>query len=255
MAENSKIEWTDHTFNPWIGCTKVSPGCEHCYAETLNTRYNWTEWGPGGRRLPTSQSNWNQTLKWDREARQSGTRKKVFCASLADWLDPKGYMRVSLLDRISITPDLDWLLLTKRPEMFHTLMQEAADQGSELAATWIGGEPPVNVWVGVSAENQEYWDKRIPKLLEIPATIHFVSAEPLLGPIDMGSTHPDWLIVGGESGPNARPIDPDWVRSLRDQCKDGDHTAFFFKQWGGTNKKVTGRELDGNTHSEFPQTI
>lgn len=182
-------------------------------------------------------------MKWDRKAATEQTRRKVFCASLADWLDPdvpKAW-RNQLMHTISMTPNLDWLLLTKRIELF-------VNTGITL---------PPNVWLGTSAENQEYWDKRVPVLLQIPATKHFVSAEPLLGPIDMGRHRPDWLIVGGESGPNARPMDARWVRHLRDQCADRNgyqhkRTAFFFKQWGGVNKKAAGHVLDGKVHHEFP---
>lgn len=288
MAENSKIEWTDHTFNPWIGCTKVSPGCANCYAETLNKRFRWTQWGPEGTRKQTSESIWRKPFEWNKVAEQSGRRDKVFCASLADWLDHKApaHLRWRLLQTIMLTPNLDWLLLTKRPNHFCDALGKTAlhyyekgikdtensKETRQFILNWKDGSTPKNVWAGISAENQEYWDKRIISLRNIPAKVHFVSAEPLLGPINMkenlpklsfpanqfrmtGHIIPDWLIVGGESGPNARPINPDWVRSLRDQCKESGRTAFFFKQWGGTNKYTTGRELDGKTYSEFPKAL
>lgn len=256
MAENSKIEWTDHTFNPWIGCTKVSPGCANCYAETLNSRMKWTEWGDHGKRVRTSESNWKLPLKWNREAKASGIRKKVFCASLADWLDYKAptAWRRDLLELINATPWLDWQLLTKRPESFSARMHEAMGQGSDLARQWLNGKIPNNVWAGISAEAQNRYDERIRFLYKIPARIRFVSAEPLLGPIDMIDMEPDWLIVGGESGANARPINPEWVRSLRDQCKALTGCAFFFKQWGGVNKKAAGNLLDGKHYLNFPKS-
>ncbi len=234
MAENSNIEWTDHTFNPWIGCTKVSPGCANCYAETLNNRMKWAEWGKGGKRKRTSVANWRKPHQWNASA--NGLRPRVFCASLADWLDdevPEEW-RLDLLQLIEDTPNLDWLLLTKRIERL---------QG------W-GEMLPRNVWLGTSAEDQLRWDERVPILMSIPATVHFVSAEPLIGPIHMNEARPEWLIVGGESGPKSRPMEGEWVKHLHDQCDP--RTAFFFKQWGGVNKKAAGRELDGRKHDEFP---
>ena len=274
--KNSAIEWTDHTFNPWIGCSKVSTGCENCYAETLNNRMKWTQWGPGGQRFRTGQNNWNEPIRWNaaarkaREAhegpeiRQPGDafnqlpetpyrRPRVFCASLADWLDdkvPTGWRR-DLLSLIEKTPELDWLLLTKRPQNWAKMIFDIATNQSGLASEWLAGRPPANVWLGVSAEDQIRWDKRVPRLLEIPARVRFVSAEPLIGPIIMGKSLPDWVIVGGESGPGAREIAEPWVRSLRQESADRG-VAFFFKQWGGTNKKETGRELDGLTFSAIP---
>ncbi len=252
--KNSHIEWCHHTFNPWIGCTKVSPGCLHCYAETLmDTRYGRVKWGRGNDRSRTSSGNWKQPRRWNKEAAQAGERPRVFCASLADWLDmevPHGW-RVDLLNLIEATPNLDWLLLTKRPESWSARMHEAA-YAAPMAARWINGEPPPNVWLGTSAEDQQRWDERLPELLRIPARVRFVSAEPLLGPIWMGDLRPDWLIVGGESGPRSRTMDPLWVESLCDQCVTP-QVAFLFKQWGGVDKKATGRELDGRTWDELPE--
>lgn len=251
--ENSNIEWTRHTFNPWIGCTKVSPGCLHCYAETLmDTRYGRVKWGRGNERSRTSAGNWKQPLRWNKEAKQVGERHRVFCASLADWLDmevPHGW-RVDLLNLIEATPYLDWLLLTKRPESWSARMHEAA-YAAPIAAKWIGGEAPDNVWVGTSAEDQQRWDERMPEIEAIPAVVRFVSAEPLLGHIAMRGHRPDWLIVGGESGRSARDMESGWVKDLRDQCQTVG-IKFFFKQWGGANKKAAGRELAGRTWDEIP---
>lgn len=256
--ENSKIEWTHHTFNPWIGCTKVSPGCLHCYAETLmDTRYGRVKWGKGQTRVRTSKDNWRNPLKWNREAEGLLERPRVFCASLADWLDhevPAEWL-ADLIELITKTPNLDWLLLTKRPQNFEQRMLDVAKLEVHPAVNTVihwacAGEMPPNVWVGTSAEDQTRWDERMPQLMDIPAMVRFVSAEPLIGRIHMGEIRPDWLIVGGESGPGSRPMEYEWVKHLRDQCDDG--TAFHFKQWGGVNKKAAGRELDGRTWDELP---
>lgn len=268
--KNTKIEWATHTFNPWIGCTKVSPGCANCYAETLNNRMKWTEWGPSGKRFRTGIENLNEPRRWERIAAKAHLawaekagmdgndtpepeRPRVFCASLADWLDeavPMGWRR-DLLKLIEETPHLDWLLLTKRPETWFARMRECSAGGSQLAANWLAGAFPQNVWFGVSAENQKYYDHRMTFAVTIPARIHFVSAEPLLDRIVMGNFLPDWVIVGGESGPGARPLAAEWVTALRDECKLFG-VAFFFKQWGGVDKKAAGRTLEGQTFSQLP---
>ena len=221
MAENTKIEWCTHSWNPWIGCQKVSPGCDFCYAERdMALRWKKVEWGPGAERKRTSEANWKLPLKWDREAAAAGERHRVFCASLADVFDnavPDEW-RDDLFELIGATPNLDWLLLTKRPQN---------------AEPWGEFIDQLNVWLGVSAENQEEWDRRVDVLVKTPAHRRFVSAEPLLGPIN---TRPgllpyvDLVIVGGESGPNRRPMDLEWARSIRDQCAEAG-VAFFGKQW------------------------
>ncbi len=263
--ENSKIEWTAHTFNPWIGCTKVSPGCLHCYAETLmDIRYGRVKWGKGHPRSRTAVANWRKPKQWNKAAEGAAERPRVFCASLADWLDKEVPIEwlADLLRLIHDTPNLDWLLLTKRPENFRERIQRVIAEWQEQEpssdhAGWlndwvVGRVPPENVWVGTSAEDQTRWDLRMPQLMDIPAKVRFVSAEPLLGPIDMKTWKPDWLIVGGESGPGARPMEREWVESLCDQCDD--RTAFHFKQWGGVDKKATGRVLNGRTWDELPTT-
>lgn len=260
------IEWTatplpdgtslpGYTFNPWIGCTKVSPGCDNCYAENQNGRWNWNAagWGPHASRRRTSTGYWRQPLKWNREAEASGIRRKVFCASLADVFDNHGSITSGwhgdLWHLIASTPALDWLLLTKRPQNIAKMLPDGYG-----APSWGDGWP--NVWLGVTAENQEEANRRIPILLATPAAKRFVSAEPLLGAIDyrrwlssdpggaiydaaggqMDYVEPtgpalDWIIAGGESGRGARPMHPDWVRSIRDQCAAAG-VPFFFKQWG-----------------------
>jgi len=278
MGENSKIEWCDMTFNPWIGCTKVSPGCAHCYAEnstpTRVARKKGHElWGKGMPRQRTSEANWRQPLKWNDQAKAFNLAQeyletcnparapRVFCASLADWLDDEVPIEwlADLLRLIHETPNLDWLLLTKRPENFKPRLQAVKEWlGKRVTGTndrdiewcyvadWLASgsgdqrasapKPPQNVWIGATVENQQWADERIPHLLKIPARVRFLSCEPLLGPLRIKDAlrcdvpiH--WVICGGESGPKARPMHPDWARSLRDQCQAAG-VAFFFKQWG-----------------------
>jgi protein gp37 len=322
--ENSHIQWTDHTFNPWEGCTKVSPGCEHCYAEARNVRFaGGKNWGKGAPRRRTSVNNWRQPLKWDRDARimsanaaaeiydSGGTnyhRPRVFCASLADWLDDEVQIEwlADLLKLIHDTPNLDWLLLTKRPENWNNRIQSALwkieglepdDDGDseDLPATetgvmlndWIGLNPPPNVWVGTTIENQFYADKRIPQLLQIPARVRFLSCEPLLEDINFplaapcgyycecdspnvdwpnghrpghGLTGIHWVICGGESGAGARDFHVDWARSLRDQCAAAG-VPFFMKQMGANSrgnemdKWVTRLSKKGGDMAEWPQEL
>src|SRR5688572_9500335 len=173
MAKDSKIEWTHHTFNPWWGCTKVSPGCKHCYAESWARRTGREIWGPRADRRELSEAYWRQQLAWNAVARRSGKRTRLFCASMADVFEDRRDLdgkRDRLWPLIEATPDLDWLLLTKRPQNMRRL------------APWKAW--PRNVWAGTTAENQKWAQKRIPELLEVPAVVHFISAEPLLGPLD-----------------------------------------------------------------------
>ena len=222
MAENSKIEWTDHTFNPWIGCQNVSPGCDHCYAEALTNRYGWTEWGPHGVRKRTSEANWRKPLQWARAA--NGIRPRVFCASLADVFDNRapGVAREELFGLIRATPELDWLLLTKRPQNIVKM----------LPADWADGYP--NVWLGTTCEDQERYDLRWPILRDIKAAVRFISYEPAIGPLRLHTEgpHPDWLICGGESGPGARFMEPDWARWIMIDCLRAG-VSFFMKQMTG----------------------
>lgn len=250
MVANTKIEWATHTFNPWIGCTKVSPACDNCYAETLmDKRLGKVKWGPHGERVLTSDANWNKPIQWDKMAKAAGVRHRVFCASLADWLDNQAPVdwRERLAGLISVTPNLDWLLLTKRIENYKRL------------SPW--SKLPSNVWIGVSAEDQAHYDRRWNILQRIPASVRFISYEPALGPITKldlaGGLVPDWVIMGGESGPGARPMPPAWARSMRDLCAQ-EEIPFFFKQWGEylaggrVGKTIAGKVLDGVTHQEFP---
>lgn len=254
MGENTKIEWCDHTWNPWTGCQKISPACDNCYAEGWAKRSGLVKWGPGEDRRITSESYWKQPMKWNRIAERDGVRRKVFCASLADVFDNAviGQWRADLFALITVTPHLDWLLLTKRPQNITKMLPTA----------WADGWP--NVWLGTTVENQAEADRRIPHLLKVPAAKRFLSCEPLLGPVVLtnlrgedhqgtcyrnvlngvtwhpgcgsdssttwrGAPRIDWVIAGGESGPNARSMHIEWARSLRDQCA-ASGVPFFFKQ-------------------------
>ena len=235
--ENSKIEWTDNTFNPWIGCQKVSHGCDRCYAEAMmDHRYGRVEWGPHGERKRTSEQNWKMPLSWERQARESGRHIRVFCASLADVWDNKvpTEWRVELFELICETPHLDWLLLTKRPGNTEKML--------EKATLHLKPWPWPNVWLGTTAEDQEHYDQRWKMLRRIPAAVHFLSYEPALGPIELSANAgpPDWVICGGETGHGARFMKPRWARDLRDQCRELG-VAFFMKQM--TNKDPIPIEL------------
>lgn len=281
MGEGSRIEWTDHTFNPWWGCAKVSPGCEHCYAESSSKRWGHEIWGHGGERRFFGEKHWNEPLRWNR-AVPVGERRRVFCASMADVFEDRADLhtpRHHLWRLISKTQDLDWLLLTKRPENLAKLLPWGPVMS--VAGRWL--DPWPNVWIGVTVEDQQRADERIPRLLEVPAVVRFLSCEPLLGAVrlpaealgecsdpqcgdstwdhacTLGLPGVDWVIVGGESGPGARPMDPYWARSLRNQCTSAG-VAFHFKQWGAHNadlvrigKKASGRLLDGRTWDQFPE--
>ena len=261
MADETKIEWADSTWNPWIGCTKISAACDHCYAEEWAKRFGQVQWG-GSPRKRTSDANWRKPRKWNRDAAKSGKPHFVFCASLADVFDnqvPTEWRR-DLWELIAETPHLTWLLLTKRPQNIARMLPNPGQHYPRGGPAW--GEGWSNVWLGTTVENQEAADRNIPALLAVPAVKRFLSCEPLLGPIRLddvctgyyftnvlngaiwhedadGYTHGrdnkgqriDWVIAGGESGPNARPSHPDWFRSLRDQCAAAD-VPFLFKQWG-----------------------
>lgn len=345
MSENTKIEWADHTFNPWIGCTKVSRqvtgggGCDGCYAEVstparvLRKRGSET-WGTGAPRVRTK--TWGDPVKWNKQHdafyAQHGRRQRVFCASLGDVFDNEvdPQWRADLFELIEDTPHLDWLLLTKRIGNVQGMLTDTLLRMRDLKSLSGQQWPWPNVWIGATIVNQAEADRDIPKLLAVPAAKRFLSMEPLLGPVNLAdisdghadSTIPreyweegfdtedsppavghnclsgerwqrfgdwtehgpriDWVIVGGESGPGARPMHPDWARSLRDQCQAAG-VAFLFKQWGewlpldgmdpelrirtenhpwqrmeGTRgvvkvgKKAAGRLLDGRTWDGVP---
>ncbi|KVN17970.1 MULTISPECIES: phage Gp37/Gp68 family protein [unclassified Burkholderia] len=256
MSEKTNIEWCDSTWNPWEGCQKVGPGCDHCYAEARNARFGGgsaVNWGPGAPRRRTSATNWRKPLAWnaahERFFAAHGRRQRVFCASLADVFDNAvdPAWRRDLFDLIVDTPNLDWLLLTKRIGNVQQMVQTAT----------LCDFLPSNIWLGATIVNQAEADRDIPKLLAVPARVRFLSMEPLLGPVDLRfhiyseptgnfRTHGDkrqlelrrpadgglhWVIAGGESGHGARPMHPDWARALRDQCAAAG-VPFMFKQWG-----------------------
>jgi protein gp37 len=222
MAENSKIEWTTHTFNPWIGCQKVSPGCDNCYAEAMmDHRYGRVKWGPHGERVRTSPANWRKPYQWDKAAKAAGVRHRVFCASLADWLDnkaPDGW-RDDLALVIEETPNLDWLLLTKRIENFGK------------RSPWHDDSIPRTVWLGITCEDQSAYNKRWPILSKIDAAVRFISYEPAIGPLEPFGK-PDWIICGGESGAGARHMPEEWARDLMAYCAMA-NISFFMKQMTG----------------------
>lgn len=272
MALNSAIEWTDHTFNPWWGCTKVSPGCDHCYAERDAQRFAPGLWGDDAKRRFFGEAHWQEPMRLQRGAVKSGTRPKVFCASMADVFDNHPDLaepRARLWALIEATPNLDWLLLTKRIGNVRKMYPPA----------WLTS-PPRNVWLGISVIHQSEADRDVPKLLGTPAHIRFLSCEPLLGEIDLlpfrkaqcptcyGSgevaasgpttTFPedddgiercrdcegtgdwpdneglDWVICGGESGSNARFMDYDWAYRIASACQEMG-VAFFMKQGSANN--------------------
>lgn len=241
MAERSGISWTDATFNPWIGCTRVSPACDHCYAARDNERRRWVEgWGAGVPRRRTK--SWNEPVRWNRRAGLTGTKLRVFCASLADIFDNEvdpGW-RSDLWQLVRETPNLLWILLTKR----------IGNATRMLPEDW----PLWNAGLMATLANQEEWDRDFGKLMAVPATWHGVSAEPLLGAIDIGDARPDWIITGGESGPGFRPLDMDAVRSMRDQCARNGVT-FHHKQNGGIRGKDAGCLVDGVEHKNFPPAL
>ena len=235
MADRSTIEWTDATWNPVRGCTKVSPGCKHCYAETFAERFRGVpdhafEQGFDLRLVPEALS---LPQSWKRS-------RRVFVNSMSDLFHddvPLAYIR-RVFAAMRGAPQHEFQLLTKR-----------AERMARLAPML---RPADNVWMGVSVENADYVD-RIAALRKVPAAVRFLSVEPLLGPIarlPLQGIH--WVIVGGESGSRARPMDPDWVRRIRDRCVEVG-VPFFFKQWGGVQKSRNGRELDGRTWDEMPR--
>lgn len=229
MAENSKIEWTTHTFNPWIGCTKVSPACDHCYAEAMmDTRYGRVHWGAGEDRVRTSAANWQIPRRWNRQAQATGARPYVFCASLADVFDNEvdETWRNDLFKLIEETPSLIWLLLTKR--IGNVMKMTDPARGNRCL--------PRNVAIGSTLPNQEEYDRDRIKLWDVKQSLEplftFASIEPMLSPVILDKHAPDWIICGGESGRSAREMNPEWARGLRDGSRRFDR-AFFMKQMTG----------------------
>ena len=246
MAENTKIEWADMTFNPWIGCTCVSPACDNCYAaDMMDTRYGRVKWGAGEPRSRTSSANWRKPIQWDKAAAKDGKRPFVFSPSLADPFDKEvePQWRTDFFDLIRATTNLVWLLLTKRIGNVDKMVSDA-------------GGLPGNVAIGATMANQAEYDRDRMKLASVKRNhqplFTFGSFEPLLGPVRLDIFAPDWIIVGGESGPNARPMDLDWARSLKTDCQRLGR-IFNFKQVGGRTHEKGGHELDGRTYFDRPQ--
>src|SRR5215472_13741436 len=239
MSDKSKIEWTDATWNPVRGCTKISPGCLHCYAETFAERFRGVKGHPFeyGFDLRLVPEKLGDPIQWS-------APRKVFVNSMSD-LFHEGVPDEYIIKVARVMVAANWhtyQVLTKRAErlrqMLHGKLRFATEQK--------------HIWWGVSVENRKHGLPRIGVLRQAPAAVRFLSVEPLLedlGTLSLGGIA--WVIVGGESGPGARPMDPEWVRSVRHQCiKSG--VSFFFKQWGGVRKARTGRQLDGRTYDEFP---
>ena len=260
MAENSGIAWTNHTFNSWIGCTKVSEGCQFCYAEKWDrVRFSQTtnkeghlrdaHWGPNVPRYRTSLSNRNKPRVWNNQSKKSGIRAKVFCSSLSDIFDAEIPLdwRAEMFAMVKECTHLDWLLLTKR-------IENAKNPGF-LPADWGQGYP--NAWIGTTTENQKWADIRIPILAEIPAVVRFISIEPQIENIDFSKwlkPNPpfDWMIFGGESG-SERPFDPEWARFAFDEApKQG--VAVFMKQMGSRYAHEKGlKNKKGDDPAEWPE--
>lgn len=259
MGEKTEISWCDHTFNSWWGCTKVSPACDRCYAETWSKRTGLSIWGKDSDRRFFSEKHWEEPLKWNRAAEKSGTRKRVFCGSMCDIMEDRRDLdvwRQRTYSLIEETPNLDWLLLTKRPQNFRRF----------FPALWLD-QPRPNVWIMTSVESPEYlW--RIDSLKGCPAVVHGLSIEPLLAPLPMLGEYLDgieWTIVGGESGHGARPFDLEWARDARDQCKAAG-VAYFFKQAGanvfdssltasGKSESLKFADRKGGDMSEWPEDL
>jgi protein gp37 len=234
MGEYTKIGWADSTWNPWIGCTHAGPGCDHCYAEAQNKFRKWNggTWGNRAPRQVSSKQAWRDPLSWEAKARagrvgKDGHHWLVFAGDLCDIFDELGDKdaRQRMWELFRETPHLTWLILTKRPEHI----------SKHLPADWGAGYP--NVWLGTTVENRKNGYPRMEALRHIPAMLRFISCEPLLENLpDLDLTGIDWAIAGGESGPQARPFDIEWARTIRRQCEDTS-TTFFFKQLGGTPRR------------------
>jgi protein gp37 len=297
MGELTKIQWCDHTFNPVVGCEPISPGCKFCYAKALVERFG----KDFSNRVRTGETNWKQPVKWNRiyteevakcEALRVShlrpRRPRVFCASLSDWLDKEWPIEVlaDLLKLIHDTPNLDWLLLTKRPENWRerilsaikyswerenaNLIREKNFTGKNWVLTldkWLGGEPPRNVWIGTTIEHRDYLEPRGKALLDIPARVHFISHEPAVSMVDfrpyLGPDKVNWLITGGESHPDknkARPYYTTWARKIIRQCREAGVWPFV-KQMGSycldldTNKRLELADKKGGDMAEWPEDL
>ena len=254
MGELTKIQWAHHTFNPWWGCRKVprDPACAHCYAEATAKRWGLDIWGPNKPRKFMSEANWKKPLRWDRLAAKAGERHRVFCASMADVFEDRDDLypvRERLWRLIEQTPNLDWLLLTKRPE----------------SLDWLDVSSRANVWLGITAATQQHYDERWPLLARHPAAVHFISCEPMMESIDfmldlktMDGPRPEWIILGGESGPKARPCAQEWLEHAVKWCRKG-KVPVFVKQLGAHSTRGGERRRFSDSHagdpSEWPSKL
>ena len=251
MGKETGIAWTDHTFNAWHGCEKVSPACTNCYAEAQSIRFGFQIWGKTAPRRFFGPKHWNEPHRWDIEAKVDGVRRRVFVNSMSDTFEDRRDLdrpREQLWDLIDSCSGLDFLLLTKRPENILRMIPTA----------WRTSGP-VNVWYGTTVENQEQVERRIPELVKIPARIRFLSCEPLLGPLNLelalgfGAIH--WVIAGGESGLHSRPTMQTWIEKLRDDCSTT-RVAFFLKQLGQHFAKEYGlQDIKGGDPGEWPDDL
>lgn len=260
MGQNTHISWAHHTFNPWIGCTKVGPGCDNCYAEARDGRFHWTPegWGAGKPRHRTRPENWKEPIKWNGKCAEARRRDRVFAASMADIFDNEidPAWRADLFALIRETPHLDWLLLTKR----------VGNVAKMLPDDWGFGYQ--NVWLGATVVNQEEADRDIEKLIKLRAVCRFLSIEPMLEPIELrfnGGLSVDWIIVGAESGPRGRSFDLNWVRNIRqtviwpaprrrvsEYFRADTRPNLFFKQIIVSGNKVETPWLDTRRWEEVP---
>ncbi len=281
MSENSAISWTDHTFNPWWGCWKIAPECLNCYADSTAARYSPGHWGRTAPRRFFGDKHWSEPRKWNRKAHRDGVRRRVFVGSMCDWAEVHPIVEIAeqmsaarrrLWTLIDECRDLDWLLLTKRPEGVARRDEQAMLPWMHPAAAL---DPWPHVWIGTTAGTIKAVRENIPILRSIPAAVRFVSCEPILEGISAsdwrdalaatsgeGPIH--WLIVGDESGHGARAADPSWIRTARDEAARYG-VAFHFKQWCGADadgidgrtaprKKIHLPILDGVQHAAFPET-
>ncbi|MBI4282426.1 MAG: phage Gp37/Gp68 family protein [Chloroflexi bacterium] len=240
MSDRTGIEWTDATWNPVTGCTKVSPGCAHCYAETITLRFK-----RGGSFLPNKTTVQLHPKRLE-QPEQWQTPRMIFVNSMSDLFHEEvPFEFISrVFEKMEKCSQHTYQVLTKRPERMLEYVQSSIG----------GGRWPSHVWAGVSVENQVWADRRIPILRQVPAAVRFLSCEPLLKPLRLNLDGIQWVIVGGESGNRARPMDVSWARDIRDQCLAAG-VPFFFKQWGGRTSKAGGRMLDGKELSGMPSKI
>ncbi len=255
------IEWTavqgtdgewhpGYTFNPWHGCVKISPACKNCYAEAVDRRFGGEHWGANALRRILSDGNWRNPSRWARKAKRLNARLRVFCGSMCDWLEDSrdpvvGMLREQLSAVITDTTALDWLMLSKRPENLPRMMPD-----------WSRDGTPRNVWLGTTAETQEYADERIPHVGAVDTPVRFVSVEPMLGPVSLRHHDVDWVIIGSESGPRARETKPWWVRDLIAECRSLDRPVFLkqLPKHGGRRGQVESLpDFNGRVYREQPR--